>query len=125
MRIDRLLSETDEPLFSFEFFPPKTDAGEENLHRALGELRALEPDYVSVTYGAGGSTRERTIDIVSQIRAQHGMEAMAHRLPHGQYLYLPNGSHMAMYDDQQAYFAGVIRFLRGVERGAAAAPSRP
>ena len=54
------------------------------------------------------------------------MEAMAHRLPHGQYLYCPNGSHMAMYDDQQAYFAGVIRFLRGVERGgAAAARSRP
>jgi proline iminopeptidase len=61
------------------------------------------------------------------------MEAMAHRLPHGQYLYLPNGSHMSMYDDQQAYFAGVVRFLRGVERGAAgrrgprraaAAPSR-
>ena len=78
MRIDTLLNETDEPLFSFEFFPPKTDAGEANLQRALGELRALEPDYVSVTYGAGGSTREKTIDIVSQIRAQHGMEAMAH-----------------------------------------------
>jgi methylenetetrahydrofolate reductase (NADPH) len=78
VRIDRLLKETDEPLFSFEFFPPKTDAGEENLQRALGELRALEPDYVSVTYGAGGSTREKTIDIVSQIRSQHGMEAMAH-----------------------------------------------
>ena len=78
MRIDRLLNETDEPLFSFEFFPPKTDAGEQNLQRALGELRALEPDYVSVTYGAGGSTREKTIDIVSQIHAQHGMEAMAH-----------------------------------------------
>jgi proline iminopeptidase len=47
------------------------------------------------------------------------MEAMARRLPHGRYLYLPQGSHMAMYDDQQAYFAGVTRFLRGVERGAA------
>jgi proline iminopeptidase len=65
----------------------------------------------------------------------HWMEAMSHRLPQGRYLYLPNGSHMSMYDDQQAYFAGVIRFLRGVERGpaprraagrgAAAAPSRP
>ncbi len=78
MRIDRLLSETDEPLFSFEFFPPKTGAGEENLQRALGELRALAPDYVSVTYGAGGSTREKTIDIVSRIKGEHGMEAMAH-----------------------------------------------
>jgi len=57
------------------------------------------------------------------------MEAMSHRLPHGQYLYLPNGSHMALYDDQQAYFAGLVRFLRGVDgaagRGGAAAPSRP
>ena len=47
----------------------------------------------------------------------HWMEAMAHRLPRGQYLYLPQGSHMAMYDDQEAYFAGLIRFLHGVERG--------
>jgi proline iminopeptidase len=49
------------------------------------------------------------------------MHAMANRLPRGQYLYCPQGSHMAMYDDQECYFAGVIRFLRGVERGA---PSR-
>jgi proline iminopeptidase len=45
------------------------------------------------------------------------MRAMAARLPHGQFLYLPNGSHMAMYDDQEAYFAGLIRFLHGVEGG--------
>ena len=44
------------------------------------------------------------------------MQAMANRLPHGQYLYLPRGSHMAMYDDQEAYFAGLIRFLHGIER---------
>jgi proline iminopeptidase len=50
------------------------------------------------------------------------MHAMANRLPRGQYLYCPQGSHMAMYDDQACYFAGLIRFLRGVER---AAPSRP
>ncbi len=78
MRIDTLLQDTEEPLFSFEFFPPKTEAGEENLRRALGELRALEPHYVSVTYGAGGSTREKTIDIVSRIKDDYGMEAMAH-----------------------------------------------
>lgn len=63
---------------SFEFFPPKTDAGEENLFRALGELRKLKPDYVSVTYGAGGSTRDKTLEIVSRIRDEYGMEAMAH-----------------------------------------------
>ena len=56
------------------------------------------------------------------------MRAMANRLPHGQFLYLPQGSHMAMYDDQEAYFAGLIRFLHGVERSGAArrrAVSRP
>ncbi|WP_354700272.1 5,10-methylenetetrahydrofolate reductase [Paraconexibacter sp. AEG42_29] len=79
MRIDEILARSDgDPLFSFEFFPPKTDAGEENLFAALRELQALEPDYVSVTYGAGGSTRTKTIDIVAQIKQQFGLDAMAH-----------------------------------------------
>ena len=55
-------------MFSFEFFPPKTPAGEQNLDAALTELRQLEPAFVSVTYGAGGSTREKTIEIVKRIR---------------------------------------------------------
>jgi proline iminopeptidase len=54
----------------------------------------------------------------------HWMAAMARRLPHGRYLYCAQGGHMAMYDDQSCYFGGLVRFLRGVERGAAAAPSR-
>jgi methylenetetrahydrofolate reductase (NADPH) len=78
MRIDELLASADEPVFSFEFFPPKTPAGEGNLDAALRELRPLEPAFVSVTYGAGGSTRERTIDIVSRIKGEFGLEAMAH-----------------------------------------------
>lgn len=78
MRIDELLDAADGPVFSFEFFPPKTDAGEENLDQALKALRPLAPHFVSVTYGAGGSTREKTIDIVTRIKAEHGMEAMAH-----------------------------------------------
>ena len=65
-------------MFSFEFFPPKTDDGERNLHATLHELRALEPDYVSVTYGAGGSTRDRTVEITKHIKDEHGLEAMAH-----------------------------------------------
>ena len=77
MRIDTLL-QNDGPVFSFEFFPPKTERGELNLYEALGELRELEPSFVSVTYGAGGSTRERTIEIVKQIKREQGMEAMAH-----------------------------------------------
>ena len=78
MRIDDLLARADEPVFSFEFFPPKTPAGETNLFRALDELRPLDPAFVSVTYGAGGSTRSKTIEIVSRIRDELGLEAMAH-----------------------------------------------
>ncbi len=77
MRIDKLLHD-DGPVFSFEFFPPKTEQGERNLYGALEELRELEPSFVSVTYGAGGSTRERTIEIVKRIKREQGLEAMAH-----------------------------------------------
>jgi methylenetetrahydrofolate reductase (NADPH) len=77
MRIDELLG-GDQPTFSFEFFPPKTPEGEENLYRALRELRPLDPAYVSVTYGAGGSTRTKTLEIVKRIKAEFGLEAMAH-----------------------------------------------
>jgi methylenetetrahydrofolate reductase (NADPH) len=77
MRIDELLAQ-DEPVFSFEFFPPRTEQGEQNLYAALSELRTLEPSFVSVTYGAGGSTREKTIEIVKRIKDEYGLEAMAH-----------------------------------------------
>ena len=77
MRIDQILEETC-PCFSFEFFPPKTDEGQRNLERALHELREDEPNFVSVTYGAGGSTRDRTIDITKRIKSEFGLEAMAH-----------------------------------------------
>jgi methylenetetrahydrofolate reductase (NADPH) len=77
MRIDQALEETS-PAFSFEFFPPKTDEGMENLWRALSELREDQPTYVSVTYGAGGSTRSRTIEITKRIKKELRIEAMAH-----------------------------------------------
>ena len=66
------------PLFSFEFFPPKTPQGEQSLLRAIDHLRELKPGYVSVTYGAGGSTRHKTIELVTRIKHEFGMEAMAH-----------------------------------------------
>jgi methylenetetrahydrofolate reductase (NADPH) len=77
MRIPEILA-GQAPVFSFEFFPPKTEAGERNLFAALEELRELEPAFVSVTYGAGGSTRARTIEIVKSIKERYGLEAMAH-----------------------------------------------
>jgi methylenetetrahydrofolate reductase (NADPH) len=66
------------PCFSFEFFPPKTPEGTAGLMQTLGELAGLEPGFVSVTYGAGGSTRDRTVDLVTGIKSATGLEAMAH-----------------------------------------------
>jgi len=66
------------PSFSLEFFPPKTPAGWEGLNRTITELREFEPRFVSVTYGAGGSERSRTIEAVTSIKRDHGLEAMAH-----------------------------------------------
>jgi methylenetetrahydrofolate reductase (NADPH) len=65
-------------VFSFEFFPPKTEAGVTNLERTIRELSDLHPAFVSVTYGAGGSTREKTIDIVQWIQREAHIPAMAH-----------------------------------------------
>jgi methylenetetrahydrofolate reductase (NADPH) len=77
MRIDELL-ETRRPIFSFEFFPPKTPEGVEALFEAIEALKPLEPDYVSVTYGAGGATRDGTVEIATRIKRDHGIETMAH-----------------------------------------------
>jgi methylenetetrahydrofolate reductase (NADPH) len=66
------------PCFSFEFFPPKTDEGTANLLKTLEDLAPLEPGFVSVTYGAGGSMRDRTVELVTRIKQTTGIEAMAH-----------------------------------------------
>ncbi|HET7719010.1 MAG TPA: methylenetetrahydrofolate reductase, partial [Acidimicrobiales bacterium] len=65
-------------LFSFEFFPPKSEAGAATLERTIRELADLQPAFVSVTYGAGGTTRDRTVDLVTRIQRQDGILAMAH-----------------------------------------------
>jgi methylenetetrahydrofolate reductase (NADPH) len=65
-------------LFSFELFPPKSESGAAALDRAIVDLKDLAPAFVSVTYGAGGSTRERTLDLVTRIQHQEGLCAMAH-----------------------------------------------
>src|SRR3954453_16125925 len=77
MRIDDLLADR-RPCFSFEFFPPKTEDGWNNLWLAAEELKQDDPAFVSVTYGAGGSTRDRTIEIVKRIKQELGLDAMAH-----------------------------------------------
>lgn len=77
MRIRELLA-CGRPSISFEFFPPKKETGFAKLRETLASLRDLRPTYVSVTYGAGGSTRDRTIELVTRIRADYQIEAMAH-----------------------------------------------
>ena len=67
------------PVISFEFFPPKTEEGDRTLfEKTLPALRNLKPDYCSVTYGAGGSTRDKTLMIVDRIQRDHGLTAMMH-----------------------------------------------
>jgi methylenetetrahydrofolate reductase (NADPH) len=78
VRIDEILAASDAPVFSFEFLPPKTEEGWNNLREALQSLAALEPDFASVTYGAGGSTRDRTVEVTKWLKRDLGIEAMAH-----------------------------------------------
>ena len=81
MRITDLLRfahERGEPMFSFEFFPPKTEDGVKALYETVDALRPLGPAYVSVTYGAGGTTRARTLELVKRLKRETEIETMAH-----------------------------------------------
>lgn len=77
MRITELLK-AGYPSFSFEFFPPKSAEGEATLWASLQDLKELRPSFVSVTYGAGGSTRQKTVEITRRIKHELQIEAMAH-----------------------------------------------
>lgn len=72
------------PTFSIEFFPPKTEKGDESLFQEIAALKALHPAFCSVTYGAGGSTRARTVDLVDRIHRECGLEVMCHLTVVGQ-----------------------------------------
>src|SRR3954465_18402 len=77
MRIDQLLHR-GLPTISFEFFPPKSEEGFAALYRTIDDLHPLKPSYVSVTYGAGGSTRQKTVDLVTRIQNELKIRSMAH-----------------------------------------------
>ena len=78
MRIADIFKSGPDPVFSFEFFPPKGEKGRDALLATIADLEDLAPSFVSVTYGAGGSTRDRTLELVSYIKNRVGIEAMAH-----------------------------------------------
>ncbi len=77
MRIAELFDDS-RPVVSFEFFPPKTERGYPALFRTIEELRSLDPSFVSVTWGAGGSTRDKTTELVIRIQREAGITSMAH-----------------------------------------------
>ena len=77
MRIDQILG-LGRPAVSFEFFPPKTEAGFQQLYQTVEDLKPINPSYVSVTYGAGGSTRAKTVELVERIQREAGIRSMAH-----------------------------------------------
>jgi len=77
MRIDEIIA-ARRPTFSVEFFPPKTPEATEQLYATAGELSHLDPDFVSVTYGAGGGTRDGTVEITAALKDELGFETMAH-----------------------------------------------
>jgi methylenetetrahydrofolate reductase (NADPH) len=77
VRIDEIIA-TTRPCFSFEFFPPRTEEGVAGLFETIRILKPLDPGFVSVTYGAGGATREGTVEISSAMKRDYGVETMAH-----------------------------------------------
>ncbi|HVT10105.1 MAG TPA: methylenetetrahydrofolate reductase [NAD(P)H] [Polyangia bacterium] len=78
MKISEVFADPRRKVFSFELFPPKTDAGQVALERTIRDLAELQPAYVSVTYGAGGSTRAKTLGLVEWIQREARLCAMAH-----------------------------------------------
>jgi len=95
--------------FSFEFFPPKDDATQLTLGRTIAELEPLEPSFVSVTYGAGGSTRERTRNVVTWVAKETAITPMAHLTCQGHV----RGEIRAILDDYQAGGVANIMALGG------------
>lgn len=95
--------------FSCEFFPPRTDKGEENLWNCIQELKVVSPAYVSVTYGAGGSTQDRTKRIVTRIKTETELDPVAHLTCVG----ATKGQLGALLDEYKAAGIENILALRG------------
>src|SRR5579884_4402698 len=120
MRItERLISAR--PAFSFEFFPPKTDEGEAALMRTAETLRRFEPAVVSVTYGAGGSTRSRSVAVAKRIKHELDLEVMAHVTCVGSTV----DDLRELFDDlEQAGIENILALRGRSEKHTSALPSR-
>jgi methylenetetrahydrofolate reductase (NADPH) len=78
MKISEIYSKANKPVFSFEIFPPKTVDGDAKLISTVSDLKSLSPSFISVTYGAGGSTKDKTIDLCERIQSQFQIPTMCH-----------------------------------------------
>jgi methylenetetrahydrofolate reductase (NADPH) len=107
--------------FSIEFFPPKNEEGVEKLFREIEVLKRLEPDFCSVTYGAGGSTQETTLGIVKRIKREFGIEIMCHLTIVNQ----PKSQVMAVLEDLWANDIHNLIALAGDPPGGPAADWQP
>ncbi|MDR0417511.1 MAG: methylenetetrahydrofolate reductase [Propionibacteriaceae bacterium] len=116
-----LLARGDRPLVSFEFFPPQDDAGIKQLWLTLGLLRPLAPDFVSVTYGANGSTRRRTVDVTARLTGETGLRTVGHLTCASQ----PRAEVAAVVDAYAAAGLTHILAVRGDMPGGPAVPWRP
>ncbi|HNO22834.1 MAG TPA: methylenetetrahydrofolate reductase, partial [Leptospiraceae bacterium] len=78
MKIKDIYAGSKKPVYSFEFFPPKTDEGLKKLMNTVQDMKILNPGFISVTYGAGGSTKERTMDICQDIQSNFSIVSACH-----------------------------------------------
>jgi methylenetetrahydrofolate reductase (NADPH) len=110
-----------EPSYSFEFFPPKDDAGEALLWQTIADLEPLDPTFVSVTYGAGGTSQERTVRITARIAEQTGMRPVGHLTLVGQ----TRGEIESVLKQYAAAGVDNVLALRGDPKGGPRAPWEP
>ena len=83
MKLTELWKRADSPTLSFELFPAKTEKAAVGLEKAINELAALKPDFVSVTFGAGGSTREGSYQLLQKLKEEHGLEVLGYFAGYG------------------------------------------
>src|ERR1700729_2912978 len=118
MRISDALA-TQRPFFSFEFFPPKDDEGSRRLLETIEALQPLRPAFVSITYGAGGSTRARTVALAKEVQQQIGLTVVAHVTCVG----ATRAELRALFDDvARAGIENVLPLRGGPPNGAAFEP---